>query len=68
MVNLLSGKAALWATAVLGNPTPTSSSYSAFTDKLKLVFDHQVQSGEAASQILSLHLDSSSVADYSIRF
>lgn len=32
------------------------------------MFDHLVQRGEAASQILSLRQGSSSVADYSIQF
>lgn len=39
-----------------------------FTAELKQVFDHLVQSGEAASHILSLCQGSSSIADYSIRF
>ncbi|TWW81751.1 hypothetical protein D4764_01G0015660 [Takifugu flavidus] len=55
VVNLLSGKVAQWATAVLENQTPASSSFPAFTAELKRVFDHPVQSGEAASQILSVH-------------
>lgn len=36
--------------------------------ELKRVFDHPVQSGEAASQILSLYQGSSSLADYTIWF
>lgn len=36
--------------------------------ELKRVFDHPVQSGEAASQILSLCQSSSSLTDYSIQF
>ncbi|TWW57368.1 Retrotransposon-derived protein PEG10 [Takifugu flavidus] len=70
VVNLLSGRAAQWATAVLENQTPASSSIPEFTEftELKRVFDHPVQSGEAASQILSLRQGSSSVVDYSIRF
>eukprot|EP00066_Takifugu_rubripes_P011978 XP_011601244.1 PREDICTED: uncharacterized protein LOC105416325 [Takifugu rubripes] len=59
---------AQWAMAVLENQKPASSSFPAFTAELKLVFDHPVQSGEVASQILSLRQGSSSVVDYSIRF
>lgn len=68
VVNLLSRRAAQRATAVLENQTPASSSFQAFTAELQQVFDHSVQSGEAASQMLSLRQDSSSVMDYSIRF
>nr|AAG60684.1 gag-protease [Takifugu rubripes] len=64
VVNLLSGRAAQWATAVLENQTPASSSFPEFTAELKRVFDHPIQSGEAASQIRSLRQGSSSVADY----
>ncbi|TWW73897.1 hypothetical protein D4764_15G0012930 [Takifugu flavidus] len=53
VVNLLSGRAAQWATAVLENQTPASSSFPAFTAEFKRAFDHP---------------GSSSVADYSIRF
>ncbi|TWW59873.1 hypothetical protein D4764_06G0014030 [Takifugu flavidus] len=60
VVNLLSGRAALWATAVLENQTPVSSSFPAFTAELNRVFDHPVQSSETASQILALHQGSSS--------
>lgn len=65
VVNLLSGRAVQWATAVLENHTPASSSFPAFTAKLKWVCDHQVLSGDSASQILSLHHGSSSIADNS---
>ncbi|TWW82149.1 hypothetical protein D4764_01G0019640 [Takifugu flavidus] len=65
VLNLLSGTAEQWATAVLENQTPASSSVTA---ELKWVFDHLVQRGEAASQILSLRQGSSSVVDYSIQF
>uniref|UniRef100_A0A674PMU1 Gypsy retrotransposon integrase-like protein 1 n=1 Tax=Takifugu rubripes TaxID=31033 RepID=A0A674PMU1_TAKRU len=68
MVNLLSGRAAQWATAVLENQTPASSSFPFFTAELRRVFDHPIQSSEASSQILSLRQGPSSVADYSIRF
>ncbi|TWW77648.1 hypothetical protein D4764_12G0010380 [Takifugu flavidus] len=42
IVNLLSGRAAQWATAVLENQTPASSSFLVFTAELKRVFDHPV--------------------------
>lgn len=38
-VNLLSGRTAKWATAVLENRTPASSSFPAFKAELKGVFD-----------------------------
>uniref|UniRef100_A0A674MMR7 DUF4939 domain-containing protein n=1 Tax=Takifugu rubripes TaxID=31033 RepID=A0A674MMR7_TAKRU len=63
VVNLLSGRA-----AVLENQSPVSSSFLAFMAELKRVFDHPVQSSEAAFQILSLRHGASSVADYSIHF
>uniref|UniRef100_A0A674MXQ5 Gypsy retrotransposon integrase-like protein 1 n=1 Tax=Takifugu rubripes TaxID=31033 RepID=A0A674MXQ5_TAKRU len=68
MVNLLSGRAAQWATAVLENQTPASSSFPVFTAEFRRVFELPIQSSEASSQILSLRQGSSSVADYSIRF
>lgn len=48
-VNLLSERAAQRATVVMENWTPASSSFPAFTAELRRVFDHPVQSGEAAS-------------------
>lgn len=68
LINLLSGRATLWATAILENQTPVSSSFPAFTGELKRFFDHPVQSSEAASQILSQRQGASSVANYSICF
>lgn len=70
IVNLLSRRAAQWATAgeSVGEPDPHILRFPVFTAKLKQVFDHPVQSSEVSSQILSLHQGSSSFADYSIRF
>lgn len=51
-------RAAQWAMAILENRTPAFSSY---TTKLRQVFDHPVQSGKAASKILSLCQGSSSI-------
>lgn len=53
-VNLLSERAAQRATVVLENWTPASSNFPAFTAELRRVFDHPVQSGEAASLVFNL--------------
>lgn len=54
VIKRLSGRAAQWASVILENWTPASSSFPGFTAELRRVFDHLVQSGEAASLVFDL--------------
>uniref|UniRef100_A0A667YAA5 CCHC-type domain-containing protein n=1 Tax=Myripristis murdjan TaxID=586833 RepID=A0A667YAA5_9TELE len=68
VVGLLRGKALDWATAVWEVSPGVFKSFPLFIDEFKKVFEHSVQSQEAASKLLSLRQGSRSVAEYSIEF
>ena len=68
IIGLLRGRALDWATALWEGSPGLFSSCSEFVGEFKKVFDHSVQTREAASQLLSLRQGSRSVADYSIDF
>lgn len=65
VVNLLSGRAAQWATAVIENQTLASVHFDLLKEKLRRVFNNPDQGEEAAAKLLSLRQESTSVADYS---
>lgn len=68
VITLLSGKALSWATAVWKAQSPFCSSYSAFEEEFKRVFDHPISGREASKRLLSLQQGSRTAAEYAIHF
>ncbi|MGL5565621.1 MAG: DUF4939 domain-containing protein [Plesiomonas sp.] len=68
MITLLSGRAALWGTAVWEAQMPCCASFQAFIDELRRVFDRSVSGHEAARRLTELQQGGRSVTDYSIEF
>ncbi|XP_056324803.1 uncharacterized protein LOC130237804 [Danio aesculapii] len=68
VITLLTGRAALWGTAVWEKKLPCCSSFKAFSEELKKVFDRAVAGREAARMLTELQQGQRSVADYSIEF
>lgn len=68
MITLLSGRAALWGTAVWESQSPCCASFQSFTEELKRVFDRSVSGREAARKLTELQQGDRSVTDYSIDF
>uniref|UniRef100_A0A9J8CTZ9 Retrotransposon gag domain-containing protein n=1 Tax=Cyprinus carpio carpio TaxID=630221 RepID=A0A9J8CTZ9_CYPCA len=68
VLTLLSGKAALWGTAVWGNQDPCCASFLALSEEMKRVFDRAVAGREAARLLADLHQGERSVSEYSIKF
>lgn len=68
VITLLSGRAGLWGTVVWEHKHPCCSSFQAFSDELKKVFDRAVAGREAARVLADLKQGSRSVTDYSIEF
>ncbi|XP_073693997.1 uncharacterized protein [Garra rufa] len=68
VLTLLSGRAALWGTAVWENQDPCCSSFTTLADEMKRVFDRAVTGREAARVLADLKQGERSVSDYSIDF
>lgn len=54
MVNVLFGKAAQWATAIIENHTSASTHCDTFYAEFSRVFDNPIKGAEAAAKLLSL--------------
>ncbi len=68
VLTLLSGKAALWGTAVWENRHPCCSSFHALSEEMRRVFDRAVVGREAARRLADLRQGERSVSDFSIEF
>jgi hypothetical protein len=68
VLTLLTGRAALWGTAVWENQDPCCASFSALTAEMKRVFDRAVSGREAARALAGLRQGGRSVSEYSIEF
>uniref|UniRef100_A0A9J8D7P2 Retrotransposon gag domain-containing protein n=1 Tax=Cyprinus carpio carpio TaxID=630221 RepID=A0A9J8D7P2_CYPCA len=68
LLTLLSGRAALWGTAVWENRDPCCASFHSLSEEMKRVFDRAAAGKEAARELTELQQGNLSVADYSIRF
>ncbi|XDV37137.1 hypothetical protein PO909_006790 [Leuciscus waleckii] len=68
VMTLLSGRAALWGTAVWQNQHSCCSSFQALEQEIRRVFDRGVVGREAARQLADLRQNNNSVSDYSIQF
>lgn len=68
VITLLSGKALSWATAVWKAKAPFCSSYTAFEQEFKRVFDHPLSGRQASKRLLILRQETGSVAEYAIQF
>ncbi len=68
VLTLLSGKAALWGTAVWENRHPCCSSFHSLSQEMRRVFDRALVGREAARMLADLRQGEQSVSDYSIQF
>ncbi len=68
VLTLLSGKAALWGTAVWENCHPCCSSFRSLSQEMRRVFDCALVGREAARMLADLRQGEQSVSDYSIQF
>jgi hypothetical protein len=68
VITLLTGKAALWGTAVWENQDPCCASFQALSSEMRRVFDRAVAGREAARVLADLRQGDRSVSDYSIEF
>ncbi len=68
VLTLLSGKAALWGTAVWENRHPCCSSFHSLSQEMRRVFDRALVGREAARRLADLRQGEQSVSDYSIQF
>nr|XP_055051762.1 retrotransposon-derived protein PEG10 [Misgurnus anguillicaudatus] len=68
VLSLLTGKAALWGTAVWENQDRCCASFHALSEEMRRVFDRSVAGREAARLLADLRQEDRSVSDYSIEF
>lgn len=68
VMTLLSGRAALWGTAVWENNHPCCSSFLTLSQEMRRVFDRTVVGREAARKLADLRQGNRSVSDYTIEF
>ncbi len=68
VLTLLSGRAALWGTAVWENKHPCCSSFHTLSNEMRRVFDRAVVGREAARRLAGLRQENRPVSDYSIEF
>ena len=68
VLTLLSGRAALWGTAVWENQDPCCASFQALSEEMRRVFDRAVAGREAARLLADLRQGHGSVSEYSIQF
>jgi hypothetical protein len=68
VITLLTGKAALWGTAVWENQDPCCASFQTLSAEMRRVFDRAVAGREAARVLADLRQGERPVSDYSIEF
>ncbi len=68
MLTLLTGRAALWGTAVWENQDPCCASFQDLSAEMRRVFDRAVAGREAARMLADLQQGQRSVSDFSIEF
>uniref|UniRef100_A0A9J8B5B9 CCHC-type domain-containing protein n=1 Tax=Cyprinus carpio carpio TaxID=630221 RepID=A0A9J8B5B9_CYPCA len=68
VLTLLTGRAALWGTAVWENQDPCCASFQSLSAEMRRVFDRAVAGREAARKLAELRQHERSVSDYSIEF
>ncbi len=68
VLTLLSGRTALWGTAVWENRRPCCSSFHSLSQEMRRVFDRALVGREAARMLADLRQGEQSVSDYSIQF
>uniref|UniRef100_A0A673MBN3 CUB domain-containing protein n=1 Tax=Sinocyclocheilus rhinocerous TaxID=307959 RepID=A0A673MBN3_9TELE len=68
VITLLTGRAALWGTAVWERKHQCCSSFQSFSDELRKVFDRATSGREAARELAELRQGDRSVTDYAIEF
>lgn len=68
VVGLLRGRALDWATNTLSIDRPNLVDYVTFVEDLRRVFDHPVDSEDAAQRLLRLRQGQASVAEHSVDF
>uniref|UniRef100_A0A9J8BJU2 Retrotransposon gag domain-containing protein n=1 Tax=Cyprinus carpio carpio TaxID=630221 RepID=A0A9J8BJU2_CYPCA len=68
VLTLLTGRAALWGTAVWENQDPCCASFQSLSADMRRVFDRAVAGREAARKLAELRQHEGSVSDYSIEF
>ncbi|KAL0166247.1 hypothetical protein M9458_038091, partial [Cirrhinus mrigala] len=68
VLTLLTGRAALWGTAVWENQDPCCASFLTLSAEMKRVFDRAASGREAARTLMDLRQGERSVSDYSIKF
>ncbi len=68
VLTLLTGRAALWGTAVWENQDLCCASFQALSAEMRRVFDRAVAGKDAARLLADLRQGDRSVADYSIEF
>jgi hypothetical protein len=68
VLTLLTGKAALWGTAVWENQHPCCASFQTLAAEMRKVFDRAVSGREAARRLAELKQGERSVSEYSIEF
>lgn len=68
VLSLLTGRAALWGTAVWENQDSCCASFHALSEEMRRVFDRSAAGREAAWLLTDLRQGERSVSDYSIEF
>lgn len=68
IISRLSGRAEAWATAEWKRDTPLCNSLAAFTNTMRLIFQHTCPGREAASGLMWIQQGSRCVGDYVIKF
>jgi len=68
VLTLLTGRAALWGTAVWENQDPCCASFQSLSAEMRRVFDRAVAGREAARKLAELRQHGGSVSDYSTEF
>jgi hypothetical protein len=68
VLTLLTGRAALWGTAVWENQNPCCASFQTLAAEMRLVFDRAVTGREAARTLVELRQGRRSVSEFSIEF
>lgn len=68
VLSLLTGRAALWGTAVWKNHDPCTQSFESLSTMMKKVFDRSAVGRDAARKLTDLRQGNRSVSDYAIEF